>query len=169
MVRHVIVWTLKDEYDDSQKAEIKAGIESLVLPDGRFHLIDGEKCVIIDDCYNANPMSMKASLKVLSEAKGRRVAVLGDMAELGIEEVKYHREVGEYAAGLPLDLVVTCGDRCEEMDRAIRESNPQMPVVHFKDLESLLAALPALIQEEDIVLVKASHSMHFERVTKALG
>lgn len=150
-------------------AEIKAGIESLVLPDGRFHLIDGERCVIIDDCYNANPMSMKASLKVLSEAKGRRVAILGDMAELGIEEARYHREVGEYAASLPLDLVITCGDRCEEMDRGIREAAPQMPLVHFHDNEALIAALPALIQNEDIVLVKASHSMHFEEITKALS
>lgn len=70
---------------------------------GRFHIIETEKRTIVDDCYNANPVSMKASLDVLQDALGRRVAILGDMGELGNDEVEMHREVGVYAASRDID------------------------------------------------------------------
>ncbi len=149
-------------------AEIKAGIESLVLPGGRFRTVEGKKCKIIDDCYNANPMSMKASLKVLAEADERKVAVLGDMAELGSDELLYHREVGECAGSLPIDLLLTAGPRAAAIAEAAAEKNPEMPYIHFETVEALLRGLPALIRDGDLVLVKASHSMAFDRVVDTL-
>ena len=65
-------------------------------------MIETDRFLIVDDCYNANPMSMKASLDVLKDGAGRRVAILGDMGELGENEVQLHAEVGEHAA--------QCGD-----------------------------------------------------------
>ena len=77
---------------------IKKGMESLQSLSGRFHILETGKKTIVDDCYNANPVSMKASLDVLQDALGRKVAILGDMGELGKDEVEMHREVGVYAA-----------------------------------------------------------------------
>ena len=78
--------------------QIRHGIETLEAISGRFHMIETDRFLIVDDCYNANPMSMKASLDVLKDGAGRRVAILGDMGELGENEVQLHAEVGEHAA-----------------------------------------------------------------------
>ena len=78
-------------------SEIQKGIESLQSLSGRFHIIENEKYTIVDDCYNANPMSMKASLGILKDAMGRKEAILGDMGELGEKENALHREVGSFA------------------------------------------------------------------------
>ena len=89
--------------------EIKAGIEALEPVGGRFHIINHGDIQIIDDCYNANPVSMKASLDVLRDAKGRKVAILGDMGELGENEEQMHAEVGEHAAKNKIDLLICTG------------------------------------------------------------
>ena len=149
-------------------AMIKAGIETLELPGGRFRIEEGTCCRIINDCYNANPMSMKAALKVLSEAEGRKVAVLGDMAELGKDELAYHAEVGTYAASLPLDLILTVGPRAKAISDAVMEKRSDLPCIHFENVDALKQALSALVREGDLILVKASHSMAFDRVVEAL-
>ena len=82
--------------------QIRHGIETLEAISGRFHMIETDRFLIVDDCYNANPMSMKASLDVLKDGAGRRVAILGDMGELGENEVQLHAEVGEHAASVEL-------------------------------------------------------------------
>ena len=87
--------------------EIKAGIEGLPSIPGRNNIIKTDRLIILDDCYNANPVSMKAAIDVLDMAIGRKVAVLGNMGELGNNEKELHREVGEYAAAHGIDLV--CG------------------------------------------------------------
>ena len=89
--------------------QIRRGIESLQPVNGRFHIIETENYTIVDDCYNANPMSMKASLQILKDALGRKVAVLGDMGELGSEEDALHAQVGEFAASCGLDLLICVG------------------------------------------------------------
>ena len=83
--------------------EIKSGIENAQTISGRNNLIHTENYTIMDDCYNANPVSMKASLDVLSTALGRKVAILGDMGELGTDELALHYTVGEHAAGKNID------------------------------------------------------------------
>ena len=149
--------------------EIRAGIESLQPVSGRFNIIQANDLIIVDDCYNANPVSMKASLEVLQDGLGRRVAVLGDMGELGEDEALLHRQVGEFAGGLNIDCCICVGPLCRNLAEGIASVNPQMQVICLDDLAELLQKLPELVQKGDTVLVKASHFMQFERVVKALS
>ncbi len=148
--------------------QIREGIESLQPLDGRFHIIRTKDYTIIDDCYNANPMSMKGSLGVLQDALGRKVAILGDMGELGPDEARLHREVGEYAGGLAVDSCICVGTLCRHLADGIAAVNPEMQLHYFENLEELSGKLPELVRGGDTILVKASHFMHFERVVDAL-
>ncbi len=148
--------------------EIKRGIESLEAISGRFKMIETENFLIVDDCYNANPMSMKASLDVLQDGAGRRVAILGDMGELGENEVSLHEEVGEHAGHCKIEVCICVGELCYHMAEKVRETNPALTVIYEKDRASLLAKLAQYVQKGDTILVKASHFMRFEDVVRAL-
>lgn len=149
-------------------AQIHDGIEKLEAISGRFHLIETAHYTIIDDCYNANPVSMKASLTALQDGLCRKVAILGDMGELGENEAQMHREVGNYAANLKVDLFLCVGALCHHLAEGIREKNPEKEVREFETREALLEELPAILQEKDTILVKASHFMQFEKVVAYL-
>ena len=143
-------------------------IESLLPVSGRFNILHTEKYTIIDDCYNANPVSMKASLGVLQDGLGRKVAILGDMGELGPEEELLHRGVGEYAGGLDIDCCICVGPLCRNLAEGITSVNAQMQVICVENLQQLLQQLPQFVEDGDTVLVKASHFMHFEKVVEKL-
>ena len=148
--------------------EIKRGIEAQENVGGRFNVIEANGITIIDDCYNANPMSMKASLESLSRADSRKAAVLGDMGELGENEAGLHRQVGAFAAGLDIDLIVCIG----KLSRYIAEEaskNSRIQVVCFEDAAGFLEKKDTLIKNGDTVLVKASHFMDFGTVVEALS
>ena len=148
--------------------QIKTGIESLEPISGRFRMIETDKFLIVDDCYNANPMSMKASLDVLQDGTGRRVAVLGDMGELGENEVQLHEEVGEHAGKCDIDVLICTGNLCKKMAEKAQQTNPELKVIYEPDRESLLADLKKIVQNGDTILVKASHFMKFEEVVGKL-
>ena len=148
--------------------EIKRGIEKLESLSGRFHIIETGEYTVVDDCYNANPVSMKASLKVLHDALGRKVAILGDMGELGENEKQLHEEVGAEAGKQDIQLLICVGTLSAHMAMSAKETNPQMQVVHMDTLEEALEAIPGLLQKEDTILVKASHFMHFEKIVEVL-
>lgn len=149
--------------------QIKKGIESLEPLTGRFHILENAGMTVIDDCYNANPMSMKASLRILAHADGRKVAVLGDMGELGKNEKELHREVGEAASKMPLDLVMTAGPLASLIGEEIRKGSTKTEVKEYSGTDELLKDLPGLLDKGDTVLVKASHFMHFEKIVQALS
>ncbi len=149
--------------------EIRRGIESYTSISGRFHIIETKHYTIIDDCYNANPVSMKASLQVLQEGLGRRVAVLGDMGELGEEEVKLHEEVGAYAASLGLDALYCAGPLCASMAEAANRAGTGMEIRHFASRAELMENLPKLLQAGDTILVKASHFMEYDAIVTLLA
>ena len=148
--------------------QIKQGIETLQSVSGRFHIIETGKYTVVDDCYNANPVSMKASLDVLKEAKGRKVAVLGDMGELGTDEAALHAEVGTHAGICGIDALYCAGPLCEYLAKAAKEADPQLEIRHFADRESLMAELPKLLQDGDQILVKASHFMEYGKIVEML-
>ena len=124
--------------------------------------------VIIDDCYNANPMSMRASLEVLGHAKGRKVAILGDMGELGTEEKMLHYQVGEAVVQQKIDLLLTAGPLASQMVRYVKEHESQTEAVSYPDKDALLNALDTHIKKGDTILIKASHFMNFTDVVNRI-
>lgn len=148
--------------------EIARGIEKLVPIAGRNNLIEAKHYTIIDDCYNANPVSMKSSLLVLADALGRKVAILGDMGELGAKEQELHREVGSYAASLDIDRFLVVGPLAKNIADGILAEYPNADVVCYDSLQEILHDLDGQLQKGDTILVKASHFMHFEKLVEQL-
>ena len=147
--------------------QIRHGIETLEAISGRFHMIETDRFLIVDDCYNANPMSMKASLDVLKDADGRRVAILGDMGELGENEVALHEEVGVHAAECGIDVCICVGPLSSHIAAKARSSE-NLTVIEEPTRESLLSNLSSYVKTGDTILVKASHFMKFEKVVEKL-
>jgi len=146
-----------------------------ITPEGRvdvsFSALRGERIdlpggiVLINDCYNANPMSMRAAIDDLAEtATARRVAVLGDMLELGSEELRFHREIGAHAAATGVDLLVTVGPLAAAVREAFAGEAHAVP-----DAEAAVELLRGILREEDTVLVKGSRGVGLELVAEALA
>ena len=147
--------------------EIREGIESARTLPGRFRIVKTSDRTVIDDCYNANPVSMKSSLLVLAGAGGRRFAVLGDMGELGENELALHEDVGAFAASC-VDRLIAIGQLSHAMYEAARKANPALSASWYGTVEEFLADQEAWPGQGDTVLVKASHFMRFERIVEAL-
>ena len=121
--------------------------------------------VLINDCYNANPLSMRAALQELERsAPARRVAVLGDMLELGPAAEDFHRELGEYAHRHGVELLVTVGELAERM----REGFPA-EAHSVADAEAAAVLLEGLLRARDTVLIKGSRGIGLERIATTLG
>ena len=146
--------------------EICQGIAHAKTIAGRTNLITLGEVLVIDDCYNANPVSMKASLDVLAQADGRKIAVLGDMGELGENEREMHYDVGKYAANTGADILFCCGTLSEELAKGAQRGHTK--VMYFADREKLTQTLINFVEAGDTVLVKASHFMEFPKIVKAL-
>lgn len=155
--------------------EIAEGIAAVQSVRGRSRIVQAGDRTLIDDCYNANPVSMKAAIDLLVQAQGRSVAVLGDMFELGEEEKELHAQVGRYCVQKGADCLICTGSLSEAMYEgalSAAEEQGRMPaggIHHFPDRESLLAHLEKLLLPGDTVLIKASHGMGFEEVVKHLS
>lgn len=156
------------EHLGMSREEIISGIEHAATIDGRNNFIQKNGITVIDDCYNANPVSMRASLEVLSHASGRTIAVLGDMGELGAEEASLHYQVGEAVAEFGIDVLFTAGELSKEMIRAVEVADCATEVYGFDSKEEMIPQLKALVKEGDTILVKASHFMDFPKVVEAL-
>ncbi len=124
---------------------------------------------IIDDTYNASPVSMKAGLEVLGSITKaeRRIAVLADMKELGEKARSYHYEIGEYIAEHPIDEVVTLGELAGEIARAVKEHAPHILVKEFMEQDLLMPYLKEELREGDCVLFKGSNTMKLGPVAEA--
>ena len=143
--------------------EIAAGVAGYTTVGSRMHLIrlPGER-LVIDDCYNANPQSMAEGLRMLAASPARhRVAVLGDMGELGQLTAQAHRDMGALTRRLGLTAVAV-----GEKMHALTETDPQAQ--WFATVEEAMPAIRQLFTPGTAVLVKASHAMHFERIVKEL-
>lgn len=144
-------------------SRIKKGLENFKTSSKRMNLITVKGGIkLIDDTYNANPSSMAAALKTLASAKGRKIAVIGDMLELGPNSNKYHREIGRLMKHLGIDIVVAVGRKAKYfLDHLRREQGS-----HFRDNVQASKFLLAILRPGDNVLLKASRGMKLEEITQ---
>lgn len=148
--------------------EIKAGLESMKTIAGRNNLIETPSLLIIDDCYNANPVSMKSSLDVLSTADGRKVAVMGDMFELGPNELELHYNTGAYAAEKGIDVICCIGGLSKEAYNGAKARAEKSAVLYFETKQEFLDKISNVVTKGDTILVKASNGMRFPEIVEAL-
>jgi UDP-N-acetylmuramoyl-tripeptide--D-alanyl-D-alanine ligase len=147
-----------------------AGVVELAFSAGRGQRIAlASGITIIDDCYNANPMSMRAALDDLAATAARsgsrrRVAVLGDMLELGPDERSFHIELAEHVTEAGVDLLITVGPLAAAMSERYDGE-----VQSVADAGEAAALIPGLVEPGDLVLVKASRGVGLELVCGALG
>ena len=125
------------------------------------HLSSGT--VVIDDSYNANPLSTSAAIKALAKRAGERILVLGDMRELGSDAAQLHAEVGRLAKSLGIDAVFCYGDLTRHTAEAFGERG-----FYFSNQAKLIEALKLALKPKQIILVKGSHSMKMNEVVEVL-
>ncbi len=142
-----------------QQARNQLRLVAVRLPNG---------ALVLDDSYNAAPESMLAALNLLNEIEGRKIAVLGDMLELGPYEAEGHRLVGIRAAEVA-DHLITLGMRARMIaEAAVKAGLPAEQVVHVEDVQHAVEVLRHLLKEGDVVLVKGSHGLRMDRIVAAL-
>ena len=144
--------------------KIRSSLATLVTTKMRFEVIHRDGITIVNDAYNASPASMRAAIKTAAEIYDiRKIAVLGDMFELGAVAEKAHREVGAYVAENGFDILITVG----ELGKFIAEGakSAGMEKVFVTDShEDAAKALRGVLKRNDVILFKASHGMHLEKV-----
>jgi UDP-N-acetylmuramoyl-tripeptide--D-alanyl-D-alanine ligase len=138
-------------------AVIAAALSNFHPPKGRLTRIELPELIVLDDSYNANPLSMELGLDALAQINGRRIAVLGTMAELGVEGPRYHAEIGRYARGCA-DVIIGVGDLAPHYD----------PDYWFGDSKVCGEEIISLIRPGDCLLIKGSASVQMDRVVEAL-
>ena len=146
-----------------QDEEIIAGIEAFQPIGRRGTVTVTESLTVIDDCYNANPDSVKCAIDSLMKLKGRHICILADMLEQGEQGKEMHCDVGRYAFNSGIDLVLTCG----QLGRYIADGAGEIGV-HFADSAELMKCMREYLRKGDCVLVKASRGMNLGTVSDTL-
>jgi UDP-N-acetylmuramoyl-tripeptide--D-alanyl-D-alanine ligase len=123
--------------------------------------------LLLDDSYNASPESMLAALNLLDELDGRKVAVLGDMLELGPYERGGHEMVGLRAAQVA-DILLTLGERAHIIAEAARRTGKKVEIMEFDEVDPLVEWLAGNLTKDDVALIKGSHVLRMDRITSAL-
>lgn len=146
---------------------------SQMFQPGRMRLIEGQEgCVVIDDSYNAAPISVHSALQVLSsvKTKGRRIAVLGDMLELGKHTQEEHSKIGALIAEIKnIHLLYVVGPRAEGIGKsAIENGYPADRVQYFRDSRQVIEPLSDILADYDVVLVKGSQGIRMERIVAGI-
>ena len=134
-----------------------------------------EHFTIMDDCYNANPVSMKASVDVLDMAIGRKVCILGNMYELGENEKNLHYDVGQYIGTKNIDVLITIGDLARHIAMGTDDymethfGSYDCEIHSFDDMEEFNMAYSSILKDNDNILIKASHAMKFADIVELLS
>ena len=147
--------------------QIKDGIKDFAPTENRMNVLTLGKITVLNDCYNANPASMKAALNVLSSVDGRKVCILGDMLELGENSKEYHFEIGRYACEKNIDVIISVGKLSQSIYHgALLDRSGK--VIHFDDQDLMIKDIHRYIKDGDVILVKASRGMKLENTVNKL-
>ncbi len=151
-------------------AQIVSGLEAFMSVPGRMRVLQAPAgFTILDDAYNASPDSMRAALETLAEMEGKgKVAVLGEMKELGEDSASLHRAVGRQAATVALSLLVTIGELGKEIAVGAADALSSAAIESVPDAEAALKLVSSLVRKGDVVLVKASRAIGLEKVVEGL-
>ena len=147
--------------------QIIGGIENFALTKMRMSIEKAGTLTLINDCYNSSPDSVKAALKVLATQKTRRVAILGDILEMGDYSEKAHYELGKEVTENGIDLLITAGRNALYMARGAAETG-LLAIKSFNTTDELCEHIGEYLEENDCVLIKASRGMHFEKITEKI-
>ena len=153
---------------DLNMDEIVEGISRIEAVSGRSNIINTDDYLMIDDCYNANPVSMKEAIDLLTFANGRKVAVIGDMFELGDNSDKMHYSIGEYLAQKDIDVIILAGENSVNIRNALNDKGIEDRISYFKNVDEVNENIEKIIKKGDSILIKASHGMHFEKVIEKI-
>lgn len=149
--------------------EAAKGLLEFKSAEKRMNIRGANGIKVIDDTYNASPPAMKAAIDVLISTSGvRKVAILGDMFELGDESERYHREAGRYAAEKGVNLFIGVGNNMRFACEGARSMLDESKVLHFDTKEELGEVIKETIKSGDVVLVKGSRGMAMEAVVKKI-
>ncbi len=151
------------------RAEIQRGLAECQPPKMRLQFWEAGGVRVLDDCYNANADSTIAALETLCDLplQGRRVAVLGDMNELGAHSEAAHAEVGRRAAELGIGQLFAVGKMAPVTAKAARGAGLNR-VIEFADVEAAMKAVKQFLKTGDVVLLKASRASRLERIAETL-
>jgi len=141
--------------------QIKQGVLSYVAAKMRNDIINTGKLMIINDCYNASEESILAGIGVLELTQGRKVAILGDIREVGVHGQRVHYDVGKKAALHNVDVFICCGEMSEYTYNGLKEAN-RSDIYYFENKEKMHKQLNKIINDNDTVYVKASRGCKFE-------
>ncbi|MEG0050956.1 MAG: UDP-N-acetylmuramoyl-tripeptide--D-alanyl-D-alanine ligase [Terrisporobacter sp.] len=148
--------------------EIKGGLKNFQCTKNRLDIIKKDNLTIIDSVYNASIDSMSAALNILGRYDKRRIAILGDMFEMGDYSEFGHRQVGKSALN-NVDILIAIGKDSEYIVKELQENNMNSAdLYHFKTKEEAISKLDNIIKDDDIILVKASRGMHLEKIVEYL-
>ncbi|MGN1318735.1 MAG: UDP-N-acetylmuramoyl-tripeptide--D-alanyl-D-alanine ligase [Lachnospirales bacterium] len=150
------------------KEEIASGISDFEPTGGRMEIIRCNDYTIINDVYNANPVSTKAGIDVLAYESNKTCCILGDMFELGTFADKLHYEVGQYAVKKGIDILVCIGSISKSMYEGATSVNGNTDIYYYATQDEFLDDIENIIEEDMTILVKASRGMHFEKTVEKL-
>jgi len=149
--------------------DMAAGLESFTQIHGRMNVVSAGGIIILDDTYNANPTSVASALRTLKAASGRKVAILGEMLELGRSSAVEHHDIGRLAGELGIDVVTAIGRMASEVADGAHLAGMTSRRLHvFKDKKEAMAGLRFIIKEGDTVLVKGSRGAALEEIVEWL-
>lgn len=148
--------------------EIARGIENCVYTSSRLEISEHNGMEIINDCYNSSPDSVRAALKVMTNTlKSRRVAVLGDILEMGEYAKDAHFDLGKTVKDMGINFLITAGSNAKYIADGAKSSGMEN-VVSYTTTDELVSDINNLVKPDDCILVKASHGMEFYKVTEAI-
>ena len=149
--------------------KIQKGILQFELTKNRMEIKNKNNITIINDTYNANYDSMKAAIDFLGSRKERKIAVLGDMLELGEFSEKLHRDVGKVIVKNDIDILITVGENAKYIsDEANKLGMNELNIINCNNNLEAINKIKNIMKKNDVILIKASNGMKFKEIVEAL-